>query len=162
MGRSKAPYHSSGRHRRVPHLRTRQGHCSGARREGRGCRRNGGEGCTYRCLSCAPHIHTHIHLLCRRRRNMQVPCLARARAFTECARAHAQSVLGGAGLQVLNVASRRTRTLKVILIWRWFRKVPSTSCVCVVLPYARIYNHIAYIAYLAYFLYLAYIFYVLH
>ena len=97
------------------------------------------------------HKHTHIHSLCRRRRNVQVPCLARARAFTEGARAHAQSVWGRARLQVLNVASRRTRTRKVILILRRFRKVPSSLCICVVLPYAHVCNHLAYIAYLTYF-----------
>ena len=58
MGRARAPYHSSGRHRRVPPLcSTRQDHCSGVRGECSGCRRGGGEGCLCRCLALA-QIHT--------------------------------------------------------------------------------------------------------
>ena len=80
---------------RVPHLCTRQpeGHCTGARVEGRDCRR-GGEGCTCRCLARA---YTHIHSLCLRRQNVQVTCLAGARAFTVCARIHWAFTQFGAG-----------------------------------------------------------------
>ena len=112
------------------------------------------------------HKHTHVHS------SLTLPAKAfslHARAHSLSPRAHAQSVWGGAGLQVLNVASRRTRTQKVILIlmilmilmWR-FRKVPSTLCMCVVLPCSQICNHLAYIAYLTYILYFAYFAYCLY
>ena len=98
-------------------------------------------------VPCAHTItHTYIHFAseggtCR--------CLAlHARAHTLSASAHAQSVW-----VVPNVASRRTRTLKVILIWQLFRKVTSSLCICVVL---HICNHLAYIAYLTYFIFSIY------
>ena len=68
------------------------------------------------------HTRTHslrLTLLAKAERAGDLPS---KRACIHCARAHSpsiHSVWGGAGLQVLNVASRRTRTR----IWRRFRKV---------------------------------------
>ena len=78
------------------------------------------------------------------------------------ARAHSlsiHSVWGGARLQVLNVASRRTRTRKVIRIWRRFRKAPSTLCICACLPNSP-YAH-AYIAHICIYMHIIFILHIL-
>ena len=138
MGGARDPYHSSGRHRRVPHLCTRQSKCTGARGQGRGWRRGGGAGAFAR---------SHLH----RRRHVQVHTRAHSLSI--------QSVWGGARLQVLNVASRRTRTRKVIRIWRRFRKAPSTLCICACLPNSP-YAH-AYIAHICIYMHIIFILHIL-
>ena len=139
-GGARAPYHSCCWHRGPPHLCTLQGHCTVARVEGSSCRRCSGEGCTCRCLARA-HTHTHsLTLQTKAKCAGDLPC-------THSLSIHL--VWGGAGLQVLNVASRRMRTLKVIQIWRQFRKAQSTlwSLCCIAIctnlqPYCMYLLHI--------------------
>ena len=98
MGEARAPYHSSGRHRRVQHLCTRQGHCSGARGVAAAVDAAAAKAARDGALRAHKHTHTFTHFAgeggtCR--------CLAlHARAHSLSAHAHAQSVRGWAGLQV--------------------------------------------------------------
>ena len=102
--------------------------------------------------------YTHIHSLCWRRGD--VPS---SRALHSLS---IYSVWGGAGLQVLNVASRRTR----IKIWWRFRKA-QVLYACVMYWQMHIYGiilHIYFISdilfivsiYFAYYLYVTYIWYI--
>ena len=105
--------------RRVQHLCTRQGHCTGARVEGRVTRQRR----LHVQVHCA-RIYTHTHSLNLPAKVERAGDVLSRRAHIHCARAHSlsiHSVWGGVGLQVLNVASRRTRTR----IWRRIRKALS-------------------------------------
>ena len=89
------------------------------------------------------HTHTFTHFACE---GGTCRCLA-LHAHAHSLSIH--SVWGGAGLQVLNVASRVTRARKVIRIWRRFRKAPRTLC-----------N--VFISYIAYIVYMLHIYCILH
>ena len=94
-------------------------------------------------------------------------------ALAGALRARTRSLWGGAGLQVPNVASQRTRILRVILICSVFRcrsrKAPSTLCIysivctylfayiaCIVIIIYCINHALAYVAYIAYVAYCKY------
>ena len=96
------------------------------------------------------HTHTYIHSLCRRRRNVQVTCLARARTFSARGCIHlAFTQFGAVGVAGSQRGKPEDEDTELATIQKGPKYFMQMWCIATCTSW-HICNHCNYIAYIAY------------